>query len=86
MTDKKTLLVIGAKWLDKTNGNTYCNAKVIDGATGDTEFYIGYQYGYGNQYFYEAKKAVEERYGESVKVIDIGCFKVGRKDLKNNAF
>lgn len=81
-----TYLILGAKWHDKTNGNTYCNARVINGSTGETEFYIGYQYGYGEQYEYEARKMVEARYGDNAKTVDLGCFYLKKTDLKNNNF
>ncbi len=81
-----TYLILGAKWRDKINGNTYCNARIIDGATGDTVGYIGYQYGYGDQYLYEAKKFVRRQFGDDAKAVDIGCFYINKKELKNNNF
>ena len=81
-----TYLVLGAKWRDNVNGNTYCNARIINGSTGETEFYIGYQYGYGNQYMYEARQAIRERYGSDAKVVDIGCIKLTHSKIKNNDF
>ena len=81
-----TYLIIGAKWHDRVNGNTYCNARIVNGATGETEFYIGYQYGYGNQYAYEARKAIRERYGEDATSVDLGCFYIPKAKLKANDF
>lgn len=81
----KTYLILGAKWHDRVNGNTYCNARVINGSTGETEFYIGYQYGYGGQYAHEARKMIAERFGDC-KTVDLGCFYIKKTDLKNNNF
>ena len=81
-----TYLILGAKWRDEENNNTYCNARVINGSTGETEFYIGYQYGYDNQYSYEAKKLIEERFGRHVNIVDLGCFKIKKSDLMNDRF
>lgn len=82
----RDFVVIGAKWFDKVNGNTYCNAKVID--TNGVVFYIGFQYGYGRHYFDEALKRIREKYpNEDIKgAIDGGCFYIKQRDLKNNNF
>jgi hypothetical protein len=84
--NNKTFLILGAKWFDKVNGNTYCNARVINGSTGETEFYIGYQYGYGSQYAHEARKLIEQRFGADAKSVDLGCFYIKKADLKDNNF
>jgi len=81
----KNYVVIGAKWFDKVNGNTYCNAKVIETST-NTWFYIGYQYGYGKQYFCEALKKIREKDPECKGAIDGGCFYIKKADLKNDNF
>lgn len=83
----KTYFVLGAKWHDKVNGNTYFNAKVYDGETGNCLFYTGYQYGYGSQYAYEARKMLVERVGnEDFKLVDLGALTMKKHDVKNGWF
>lgn len=84
---EREFFVIGAKWFDKVNGNTYCNAKVYD-AFSNTYFYIGFQYGYGDQYFEEALKEIRKRYpNKEIKgAVNAGCFYIKYRDLKNNNF
>lgn len=81
---KKQYFVVGAKWFDKVNGNTYCNAKIID--TNGVVFYIGYQYGYGSFYLQEAIKKVKEKDPDAIGVTDCGCFYIKKRDLQNNNF
>lgn len=71
---KKTFVVIGAKWFDSVNGNTYHNAKIIDAETQKT-YYCGYQYGYGSQYLTSAKEYIESMLKETEYIlIDAGAF------------
>lgn len=84
---KKTFVVIGATWFDKVNGNTYCNAKIIDTATGD-EMFTGFGYGYDRMYFHRAQdllKSLGEDL-EEITILDGGCFKMSKSDLRNNNF
>ena len=82
--DKKIVYCLGAKWFDKTNGNTYNNVKVIDG---DNIEYLGYEYGYGDYYWYRAKAYFEEKYGPcNYNLINLGCFYIKKNDLKNENF
>ena len=55
----KAIFVLGLKWFDKVNGNTYNRAVVFldNGERISTE----YQYGYGNDYYYNAKKLCNEK-------------------------
>lgn len=80
--EKKVYFILGAKWFDKINGNTYCNAKVLNN-NGDLIGYIGYQYGYGSHYYYEAKKIIND---EGSKFVDMGAFYINKKDLIKNNF
>lgn len=74
----------GAKWFDKVNGNTYNNVKVIDG---DEIKYLGYSYGYGDDYYYRAKAFFTARYGEdNFKLVNLGCAYYKKADLKNDRF
>jgi len=54
----KTITVLGRKWWDKVNGNTYNTARVmVNGVTvGKTEF----QYGYGDFYVQAAAEWLEK--------------------------
>lgn len=48
----KTVTVIGRRWFDRTYGNTYFSAQIlIDGVPVEG---IDYEYGYGDQYAWEA--------------------------------
>ena len=57
-TQIKSITVLGRKWYDKLNGNTYHTSQImIDGHTvGKTEF----QYGYGDHYLQSAAEWLEE--------------------------
>lgn len=81
---KKKYYCIGRKWFDKVNGNTYNNAKVVD-ENGETVFYIGFGYGYGNHYFYRAKQKLEE-IDPNGELIDLGASNDLKRVLKNNLF
>ena len=56
------IIIIGRKWFDKVNGNTYHSASVnvlfTDGS--DKDFTVPFQYGYGDQYQYSAWKALKK--------------------------
>lgn len=57
-TKAKTITVLGRKWWDKENGNTYHTAQVmVNGETvGKTEF----QYGYDDHYLQSAAEWLEK--------------------------
>lgn len=59
--DKKitrSLFVEGREWFDKVNGNSYFSARLwVDG--GQVAI-LTFQYGYGDQYLYEAQKKLLE--------------------------
>lgn len=50
------------QWLDKTYGNTYFSARVtvVYDLLEDKTFILPFQYGYGDQYLYEARKVLKE--------------------------
>lgn len=85
---KKTYFILGAKWFDKVNGNTYFNARVIDGESGETLFYTGFQYGYGSQYAHEAREQLSKRLGGSYyfNAVDLGSFYMKKREVKNGWF
>lgn len=52
----RSLFIEGREWFDKTGGNSYFSARVwVDG--GQVAI-LTYQYGYGDQYLYEAHKTL----------------------------
>ena len=54
----RSLFVEGREWFDKINGNSYFSARIwIDG--GQVAI-LTFQYGYGEQYLYEAQKKLLE--------------------------
>ena len=56
-TKISSIVVIGRRWFDRVNGNTYYSAEIlIDGKTIDG---IDYAYGYGDQYLQDASDAIE---------------------------
>lgn len=59
--DKKitrSLFIEGREWFDKVNGNSYFSARIwVDG--GQVAI-LTFQYGYGDQYLYEAQKKLLE--------------------------
>ena len=53
-TIEKSLFVEARLWLDRVNGNSYFSARVwVDGHIVSV---LPFQYGYGNQYLYEANE------------------------------
>lgn len=86
---KIRFIVVGAKWHDKVNGNTYNNAKILDTKTGQI-YYKGYSYGYGNSYYHDAIEFIKSNFGwvdsmeEEIK--DMGAFWINKKECKNGQF
>jgi hypothetical protein len=55
---QKSLFIEGREWFDKVNGNSYFSARIwVDG--GQVAI-LPFQYGYGDQYLYEAQKKLLE--------------------------
>ena len=54
----RSLFIEGREWFDKINGNSYFSARIwVDG--GQVAI-LTFQYGYGDQYLYEAQKKLLE--------------------------
>lgn len=64
----KSIMIIGKRWFDKVNGNTYCSSRVY--INGEYSFSVPWQYGYGSYYEQAAKQELEKR----------GITKVGNYD------
>lgn len=58
----KTLDVIAKEWFDRVNGNSYFSARITVnfGTKQEKTYYLGYQYGYGEHYRYEAFQHLQE--------------------------
>ena len=54
----KAITIIGRKWFDKPNGNTYCTAQIM--VNGETVGKTDYQYGYGDFYMQAAGDWLEK--------------------------
>ena len=64
-TQMETLTIIGRRWFDRVNGNTYFSARAI--VDGKEEAYIPYEYGYGDQYRDSIWEEVVKRHGLDVE-------------------
>ena len=81
----KKFYVLGGKWFDKINGNTYHVAKIMDEE--GKVYYTNYQYGYGNSYYYSAKEFIKSTLNIiNYKLFDMGCAYYKKSDLKNGNF
>ena len=69
----KSIMIIGKRWFDKVNGNTYCSSRVY--INGKLEFSVPYTYGYGNYYEQRAKEELEKRGFINVGKYDNGMSK-----------
>lgn len=86
-TPKKTYVVIGGKWFDKVNGNTYCNAKILETDGEMNIYYSGYEYGYDDYYMTAAEKYIKDVLGQSnAKIVNGGYFYINKRNLKNDWF
>lgn len=56
-TRKIEFLIEGKEWFDKTAGNSYFSA-IVTRVKDNKTLFIPFQYGYGNQYQFEASKAM----------------------------
>lgn len=82
----KNYVVIGGKWFDKVNGNTYNSAKIIDTETGKA-YYTPFCYGYGSAYITEARSYIREELNQDgAKIIDGGSFYIKKAEAKNGQF
>lgn len=55
---KRSLFIEGREWFDKVNGNSYFSARIF--VDGGQVAILPFQYGYGDQYLYEAQKKLLE--------------------------
>lgn len=55
--DKKHLVIIGRRWFEKVNGNTYHSVNVW--INGEHVGKVGFEYGYGEQYIQTAQGILE---------------------------
>jgi hypothetical protein len=55
---KSSVTIIGRRWFEKTNGNTYNTAQII--VDGEPVHKTDFQYGYGNQFEWIALQWLEE--------------------------
>ena len=86
MDNKKVFVVIGGKWFDKVNGNTYNSAKIIDTESGN-RFYTRFTYGYGSAYLSEARDFIRtELNQDGARIIDGGSFFGKKSEIKNGQF
>lgn len=89
--------VIGRRWFEKTNGNTYHSVQVY--INGDFYKGVGFDYGYGNAYAQTAIALIRQEYkvpedvhaiwqlkDHGVKVIDSVTDVSRKKDLEIPAF
>ena len=87
--DYKRFLIIGAKWWDKVNGNTYNSAVIIDNKT-NKKYCVPYQYGYGESWKNEAIKYINENIVNyeidynNYNAVCVGYIK--KADVKNHTY
>lgn len=89
--EKVVIVLIGGKWHDKINGNTYYNTKIIthyeNGKT--TIDYSGFAYGYGRCYYSEVRQEVEfafEGFNYELSFIDGGSFFMNKRECQKGWF
>ncbi len=58
----KTIDITAKEWFDKTFGNSYFSAQIIlnYGFKDQEKYCLPFQYGYGDQYIYEAKASLNQ--------------------------
>ena len=86
---EKVFVLVGAKWRDKVNGNTYFNTKVLEIENGIVveKWYVGFQYGYDMAYFSEGVEAINKKYkGTNNHFVDGGSFWLTKRYVKNGWF
>lgn len=57
----KSITVLGRRWFDRINGNTYCSAKIL--INGKPALVVPWEYGYGDHYLDLAGQALEKKLG-----------------------
>ena len=61
----KNIRIVGKRWRDKVNGNTYHSARVY--VDGELICAVPWQYGYGDQYVWSGWLALVDKLGLEVK-------------------
>ena len=84
---KKIYILIGGKWFDKVNGNTYYNTKVIEVENNQVvkKWFSGFTYGYGSCYYSEVVRDLKSENEEQI-FIDGGSFYLNKREVKNGWF
>ena len=59
-----SIVVLGRRWFDKVNGNTYFSSVVYANGNEQPEIYIDFEYGYDEQYLYSAINAFAKGHPE----------------------
>ena len=67
--DVQNIIVVGRRWFEKTNGNTYHSAEIY--VNGHMVHKIGFTYGYGNQYEWNAFEWLKKN--SYINSSDRGC-------------
>lgn len=81
----KKFFILGGKWFDKANGNTYCKTKIMD--TKGNIFYTDYEYGYGNYYKHSAEQFLKNKHPKAeIVLFDMGCIYDTKANIKNGNF
>lgn len=83
---KHYFAIIGAKYFDRPNGNTYNKCKIVDVINGNV-YYTNYQYGYGSDYYYNAIYYIEKVLNITNYIIrDLGSFNTTKTKCKKKLF
>ena len=90
MKPTRIYFLIGAKWFDKVNGNTYYNTKIIVVENNQvvSRTYSGFTYGYGSCYYSEVACELKKQEGENYNqvFVDGGSFYLLKREVKNGWF
>lgn len=83
MENRNAVFVLGLKWYDKVNGNTYCRPVVIleDG----DRITCDYKYGYGDQYMQYARELCKDN-DVTIRFPAHTDKWVSKKELKDKCF
>lgn len=68
----KSIMIVGKRWFDKVNGNTYCSSRVY--INGELSFCVPWRYGYSNYYEQAAREELNKRGLIKLVQFDNGCF------------
>jgi len=68
----KSIMIVGKRWFDKVNGNTYCSSRVY--INGEYSFCVPWTYGYGNYYEQKAKEVLNSKGLIKLEKYSNGCY------------